>query len=440
MRTLIRTDCGSSEEEDEDGGGRDGSGSAPDEDPTRSSHCRSACNCTKNTQGGSPNRRGFVYICMWYGFDFWLFRVVCKSSTFYVRIYLFLKYFGDICNIKMSNDMVNEKQVNDVSQTSNVPKGLTKHNDLPWNIRKFLKNQLRGFRFDDLSDIRPWSGNAWSHTDLRRLRKGMVTAQIDVIRRLVNKHPESLVLVTTAEGIERAHKEGKIASLIGVEGGHAIGTSLAVLRMLYELGARYLTLTHTCHTPCLCQMVYVLFNPDPYLRVVSKYRYRGTAIEPGIVRAMIRSHSMAIMRTIVTIELLTCWFVRADCSKADEPGQVPHVGGLSNFGKSIVLEMNRLGMMVDLSHVSVPTMLDAMTSSRAPVIFSHSSAHALCNSSRNVPDHALRHLKQSMYMAPAAVAVAAAVGVGGDSGSGSGSGAAGAEPHNCQFQPRHDAP
>ncbi|XP_015191838.1 PREDICTED: dipeptidase 1 [Polistes dominula] len=231
------------------------------------------------------------------------------------------------------------------------------HNDLPWNIRKFLKNQLRGFRFDDLSDIRPWSGNAWSHTDLRRLREGMVTAQfwsaytpcpsqyhdsvqlaleqIDVIRRLVNKHPESMVLVTTAEGIERAHKDCKLASLIGVEGGHAIGTSLAVLRMLYELGARYLTLTHTCHTP---------------------------------------------------------W---ADCSKADEPGQVPHVGGLSNFGKSIVLEMNRLGMMVDLSHVSVPTMLDAMTSSRAPVIFSHSSAHALCNSSRNVPDHALRHLART---------------------------------------------
>ncbi|XP_047350922.1 dipeptidase 1 isoform X2 [Vespa velutina] len=231
------------------------------------------------------------------------------------------------------------------------------HNDLPWNIRKFLKNQLRGFRFDDLSDIRPWSGNAWSHTDLRRLRKGMVAAQfwsaytpcpsqyhdsvqlaleqIDVIRRLVNKHPESMVLVTTAEGIERAHKEGRLASLIGVEGGHAIGTSLAVLRMLYELGARYLTLTHTCHTP---------------------------------------------------------W---ADCSTADEPGQVPHVGGLSNFGKSIVLEMNRLGMMVDLSHVSVPTMLDAMASSRAPVIFSHSSAHALCNSSRNVPDHALRHLART---------------------------------------------
>ncbi|XP_048511025.1 dipeptidase 1 isoform X2 [Athalia rosae] len=159
--------------------------------------------------------------------------------------------------------------------------------------------------------------------------------QIDLIRRLVNKHPQNMVLVTTAAGIEIAHKEGRLASLIGVEGGHAVGNSLAVLRMLYELGARYLTLTHTCNTP---------------------------------------------------------W---ADCSTVDEPGQVPHVGGLSNFGKSVVLEMNRLGMMVDLSHVSVPTMLDAMDASRAPVIFSHSSAHALCNSSRNVPDHALRFLARN---------------------------------------------
>lgn len=231
------------------------------------------------------------------------------------------------------------------------------HNDLPWNIRKFLKNQLREFRFDDLSDIHPWSRSAWSHTDLKRLKQGMVAAQfwsayvpcssqhldsvqlaleqIDLIRRLVNKHADSMVLVTTAEGIERAHKEARLASLIGVEGGHAVGASLAVLRMLYELGARYLTLTHTCNTP---------------------------------------------------------W---ADCSTADEPGQVPQIGGLSNFGKSVVLEMNRLGMMVDLSHVSVPTMLAAMRTSKAPVIFSHSSAHALCNSSRNVPDHALRLLTQN---------------------------------------------
>ncbi|XP_011308782.1 dipeptidase 1 [Fopius arisanus] len=231
------------------------------------------------------------------------------------------------------------------------------HNDLPWNIRKFLKNQLRDFRFEDLKGSQPWSQSAWSHTDLRRLKEGMVAAQfwsayvpcssqhldsvqlaleqIDLIRRLVNKHSQHMVVVTTAEGIEKAHKEHRLASLIGVEGGHAVGTSLAVLRMFYELGTRYLTLTHTCNTP---------------------------------------------------------W---ADCSTADEPGQVPHVGGLSRFGKSVVWEMNRLGMMVDLSHVSVPTMLDAMAVSKAPVIFSHSSAHALCNSSRNVPDHALRLLAQS---------------------------------------------
>ncbi|KZC04444.1 Dipeptidase 1 [Dufourea novaeangliae] len=233
----------------------------------------------------------------------------------------------------------------------------SRHNDLPWNIRKFLKNQLREFRFDDLRDTQPWARSAWSHTDLRRLKEGMVAAQVSSIitaitrERLVrlflplfNIRIISLCLFRNSEHfisvslfvyrIERAHKEGRLASLIGVEGGHAVGASLAVLRMLYELGARYLTLTHTCNTP---------------------------------------------------------W---AECSTVDEPGQVARIGGLSNFGKSIILEMNRLGMMVDLSHVSVPTMLVAMRTSKAPVIFSHSSAHALCNSSRNVPDHALRRLAQ----------------------------------------------
>ncbi|GLV32282.1 uncharacterized protein CBL_11761 [Carabus blaptoides fortunei] len=229
------------------------------------------------------------------------------------------------------------------------------HNDLPWNIRKFLKNQLKDFRFtEDLWEVEPWSQSAWSHTDLGRLRKGMVAAQfwsayvpcssqhldsvqltleqIDLIRRLVVKYPDHMVLVTTADGIKHAHESQRLASMIGIEGGHAIGTSLGVLRMFYQLGARYLTITHTCNTP---------------------------------------------------------W---ADCCIVDEPGQIPHVGGLSHFGMLVVKEMNRLGMMVDLSHVSVPTMLDALTTSRAPVIFSHSSAHAICNSSRNVPDHVLRRL------------------------------------------------
>ncbi|GAB0092852.1 Dipeptidase [Sergentomyia squamirostris] len=229
------------------------------------------------------------------------------------------------------------------------------HNDLPWNIRKFLKNQLREFRFgEDLRQIAPWSTSVWSHTDLRRLREGMVAAQfwsayvpcssqhldavqlaleqIDLIRRLVNLYPQHMALVTTANGIDESHQAGKLASLIGVEGGHAIGTSLGVLRMFYQLGARYLTLTHTCNTP---------------------------------------------------------W---ADCCKVDEPGRVPHIGGLSHFGTLVVTEMNRLGMMVDLSHVSVPTMLDALATSKAPVIFSHSSAHAICNSSRNVPDHVLKRI------------------------------------------------
>ncbi|XP_047004633.1 dipeptidase 1-like [Schistocerca americana] len=230
------------------------------------------------------------------------------------------------------------------------------HNDLPWNIRKFLKNQLRDFPFsEDLRNVSPWSRSSWSHTDLPRLRQGMVAAQfwsayvpcsaqhldavtlaleqVDVIRRLVERYPRELALVTTAQGIEDAHAAGVLASLVGVEGGHALGASLGVLRALYLLGARYLTLTHACNTP---------------------------------------------------------W---ADCSTVDEPGRIPILGGLSNFGRLVVREMNRLGMMVDLSHVSVPTMLDALRTSRAPVIFSHSAAHALCNSSRNVPDHALRLLK-----------------------------------------------
>ncbi|XP_044730635.1 uncharacterized protein LOC123293787 [Chrysoperla carnea] len=229
------------------------------------------------------------------------------------------------------------------------------HNDLPWNIRKFLHNRLKDFKFgDDLRNISPWSQSAWSHTDLPRLKQGHVAAQfwaayvpcesqhrdavqltleqIDVIRRFTEQYHPQLTLCTSAEEIRVAHQRHQLCSLIGVEGGHSLANSLAVLRTLYQVGVRYLTLTSTCNTP---------------------------------------------------------W---ADCSLVDIPGRKSEHNGLTNFGKTIVKEMNRLGMIVDLSHVSVRTMRDALAVSKAPVIFSHSSAHALCNSTRNVPDATLRKL------------------------------------------------
>ncbi|XP_069997711.1 dipeptidase 1-like [Penaeus vannamei] len=146
------------------------------------------------------------------------------------------------------------------------------HNDLPWNIRKFMHNKLHSFNFTaELKKLRPWSRSSWSHTDLPRLRRGMVGAQfwvsyvpcesqklnavqltieqIDLIKRLVDQYPDDLRLATSADEVEAAFTEGRIASLIGVEGGHAIQNSLGVLRALRDLGVRYLTLTHTCSTP-----------------------------------------------------------------------------------------------------------------------------------------------------------------------------------------------
>uniref|UniRef100_A0A8D8VKL6 Dipeptidase n=1 Tax=Cacopsylla melanoneura TaxID=428564 RepID=A0A8D8VKL6_9HEMI len=229
------------------------------------------------------------------------------------------------------------------------------HNDLPWNIRKFVHNKLSTFKFaEDLRKVPPWSESAWSHTDLPRLRAGHISAQfwaayvpcesaykdaiqltleqIDVIKRLTDKYSPPLTFCTSAQDIVNAHSKGQLCSLIGVEGGHSIANSLPVLRILYSLGVRYMTLTSTCNTQ---------------------------------------------------------W---ADSSLADDPGKKPEHSGLTNFGKIIVKEMNRLGMLVDLSHVSVQTMQAALDTSKAPVVFSHSSARALCNSSRNVPDHILAKL------------------------------------------------
>jgi membrane dipeptidase len=216
------------------------------------------------------------------------------------------------------------------------------HNDLPWQFRK---------RTNDLASIDLSINNGRSRTsvvtDIPRLRAGCiggqfwsvyvpadlngpeaiqaVLEQIDVVHRFVAKYPETFEMAGTADDVERIHKRGKIASLIGMEGGHSIGNSLAALRSMYALGARYMTLTHTKSTE---------------------------------------------------------W--------ADSCADAPRNHGLAPFGKDVVREMNRLGMMVDISHVSDETMRAALEVSAAPVIFSHSSARAVCNNPRNVPDDILK--------------------------------------------------
>jgi membrane dipeptidase len=152
--------------------------------------------------------------------------------------------------------------------------------------------------------------------------------QIDIVHRMIARYPDTFEQAGTAHDIERIFKSGRIASMMGVEGGHSIDNSLGVLRIMYALGVRYMTLTHSDNTP---------------------------------------------------------W--------ADSATDDPKLGGLSPFGETVVQEMNRLGMLVDLSHVSPDTMHDALRVTRAPVIFSHSSARALCDVPRNVPDDVLREVK-----------------------------------------------
>ncbi len=219
------------------------------------------------------------------------------------------------------------------------------HNDLPWALR--TKNDL-SFKTFDLTKNQPEL-----HTDLPRMKKGGVGAQfwsayvpadtakkgtavtltleqIDVIHRLAKQYPKDLEMAYTVADIERIRNAGKIASLIGIEGGHSIDNSLGTLRMLYKLGVRYMTLTH--------------------------------------------SESLD-------------W--------ADSATDAPRANGLSKFGEEVVLEMNALGMLVDLSHVSPDTMKAALKVSKAPVIFSHSSARAIADHPRNVPDDVLKLVKEN---------------------------------------------
>jgi membrane dipeptidase len=216
------------------------------------------------------------------------------------------------------------------------------HNDYPWAVRE--NDPGRDLAALDIRERQPKT-----MTDIPRLRAGGVGGQfwsvyvpadlaghgavtatleeIDTVYRMIARYPDTFELALTADDVERIFKQGRIASLIGLEGGHSIDSSLGALRMFYRLGARYMTLTHSQDVP---------------------------------------------------------W--------ADSSTDTPKNGGLSAFGEEVVREMNRLGMLVDLSHVSPDTMKDALRVAEAPVIFSHSSARALCDVPRNVPDDVLRML------------------------------------------------
>jgi membrane dipeptidase len=219
------------------------------------------------------------------------------------------------------------------------------HNDLPWAIRE-SKTAPRDV---DAYDLRTHTSG---HTDIARLAEGQVGGQFwsiyipgeikdsgfarvqleqfDIARRMIARYPDRLALALSADDIERSFKRKRIASLLGMEGGHAIENSLGALRAYYDLGARYMTLTHN-----------------------------------------------------VTLD----W--------ADAALDSVRHDGLTDFGREVVREMNRLGMLVDLSHVSAATMSDALDVSEAPVIFSHSSARALTDHPRNVPDSILSRLPKN---------------------------------------------
>jgi membrane dipeptidase len=218
------------------------------------------------------------------------------------------------------------------------------HNDVPEQVRENWKMSVEGLASgSDKRQPNPMM------TDMERLHQGRVGGQfwsvyidasvhgdeairqtleqIDIVTRLVKAYPNDLELASTADDFERIHRRGKIASVMGVEGGHQIGGSMAALRQYYRLGVRYMTLTH---------------------------------------------------------------FATNDW--ADSATDDPKYGGLSPFGVEVVKEMNRIGMLVDLAHVSPDTMKDAIEASKAPVIFSHSNARALSDHPRNVPDDVLAML------------------------------------------------
>lgn len=221
------------------------------------------------------------------------------------------------------------------------------HNDTPWQYRNRV-----GYKFSELDFHDTSSLEDPMHTDIPRLKEGHIGAQwwsvyvsahipdneavvrtmeqIDFVKRMAQKYPDEFEMAYTADDVERIHEDGKIASLIGMEGGHSIANSLAVLRQFYDLGARYMTITHS--------------------------------------------------RTLD-------W--------ADAASDTPKHDGLSEFGEEVIHEMNRLGMIPDLSHTTPATMKDVLSTTEGPVMFSHSSARAVSGHVRNVPDEVLPLVKEN---------------------------------------------
>ena len=219
------------------------------------------------------------------------------------------------------------------------------HNDLAWELREKYASKVETTNVAANSD----KLSSPLQTDMARLHAGHVGGQfwsvyvpaemsgsaavqatleqVDIVKRLAARYPNDLELATTADDVVRIYKTGRVASLMGMEGGHQIGNSLAVLRQIYGLGVRYMTLTHFL-----------------------------------------------------------------DNDWADSATDDPRHNGLAPFGKTVVAEMNRIGMILDLSHVSPKTMMDALDATKAPVMFSHSSARALNDHPRNVPDDVLKRV------------------------------------------------
>jgi membrane dipeptidase len=227
------------------------------------------------------------------------------------------------------------------------------HNDLPWEIRERFHSKVSSIDLDsDTAALPVRDGDAALMTDIKRLRRGGVGGQfwsvfvpvemqgpvavqttleqIDIVRQMAERYPQDFEMAYTAADVRRIHKSGRIASLIGIEGGHQINNSLPVLREMYAAGARYMTLTHSSNTD---------------------------------------------------------W--------ADSATDAPKHHGLTAFGREVVHEMNRLGMLVDISHVSAETMHAVLDTTESPVMFSHSSARAIVDHPRDVPDDVLRMLPKN---------------------------------------------